>query len=509
MGNAARSTPQTDTACPLSWAEQRRNLVLFACCTGLQYLAAPVLYVGITQAALCERLGATTRVANLPATLFFAMTAVPALIAWLSPQVAAIKRNLFLCYAIAATAQLALAVGLAMKASPEFTIALVILQGGVSGATIPTAIALLWEVVCRGADESKRGWALSLAFGAGPMLAVFGSLGQSYLLRPVAENAAADWSGFVTLFALGGPIMLTAAFLTQGFIVPPAVQETQREPVSKVVGLLLGVPSMFGAVALLQFQADAAESIRPWIGTMQALGYVLGVAAAICLVLHFRPILGQRTLLIATVVTILIYCANTIPSNMNLYTRLVLDASPQEYAGLQNTLRFGFKVAAGFFLGWFLTRTSPRAGMLATASLFLLAQVWAIFAVGRWYLLAFGIYGAGELIGVYAPNYIASASRKQELRRNMAFSTMLMVPAAPAGYLFGFLVDQVKVHQWTVGVQSPEVFGFRVSFTLCAMFILSGVVITLLCLPRHPSVSQGASDAAEPMSQEGVTGDIN
>ena len=46
--------------CPLGWPEQRRNLILFACCTGLQYLAAPVLYVGITQASLCDRLGADT-----------------------------------------------------------------------------------------------------------------------------------------------------------------------------------------------------------------------------------------------------------------------------------------------------------------------------------------------------------------------------------------------------------------------------------------------------------------
>jgi len=55
-------------ACPLSWPEQRRNLVLFACCTGMQYLAAPALYVGITQAPLCKALGADTRTSNLPAT---------------------------------------------------------------------------------------------------------------------------------------------------------------------------------------------------------------------------------------------------------------------------------------------------------------------------------------------------------------------------------------------------------------------------------------------------------
>lgn len=493
MADAEGQRQESKATCPLVWPEQRRNLVLFACCTGLQYLAAPVLYVGITQAALCERLGASTRVANLPATLFFAMTAVPALIAWLSPQASAVKRNLFLCYAIAAAAQFALALGMVLQLSRELTIALVILQGGISGATIPTAVALLWEVVCRGADESKRGWALGLAFGAGPVLAVVGSLGQSYLLRTPSADAIPDWSGFITLFAMGGPIMLVAAFLTRGFIVPPEPNEPVREPITKVVGLLVGVLSMFAAVTLLQIQEESADASGSWIAVVQAIGYGLGVLATICLVLHFRPILNHRTLLLATVVTVLIYCGNTIPSNMNLYTRLVLDASPEEYAGLQNTLRFGFKVAAGAFLGWFLMRTSPRAGMLATASLFFAAQLWAIFAVGRWYLLAFGIYGAGELIGVYAPNYIASASRKDELRRNMAFSTMLMVPAAPAGYLFGFLVDQVKSRGWDFGMPSAEVAGFRCSFALCALFILSGIVITILFLPRQPATVQAAT----------------
>ena len=54
--------PQT---CSLSWPEQRLNLILFAVCTGTQYLAAPVLYVGITQASLCHHLGADTRTSNV------------------------------------------------------------------------------------------------------------------------------------------------------------------------------------------------------------------------------------------------------------------------------------------------------------------------------------------------------------------------------------------------------------------------------------------------------------
>src|SRR6476660_4740207 len=95
-------TSPTGATCGLPLAAQHRNLFVFAACTGLQYLAAPILYVGITQANLCERLGANTRVANLPATFYFAMTAMPALIVWLFPYVRHLKRVLAVSYALMA-----------------------------------------------------------------------------------------------------------------------------------------------------------------------------------------------------------------------------------------------------------------------------------------------------------------------------------------------------------------------------------------------------------------------
>src|SRR5262249_34818086 len=100
--SSSEDSPSSAAACGLAPAGQYRNLFVFAACTGLQYLAAPILYVGITQANLCERLGANTRVANLPATFYFAMTAMPALIVWLFPHVRHLKRVLSVCYAVMA-----------------------------------------------------------------------------------------------------------------------------------------------------------------------------------------------------------------------------------------------------------------------------------------------------------------------------------------------------------------------------------------------------------------------
>ncbi len=487
------SDPKIDSpsACLLPWPQQRRNLILFAICTGTQYLAAPVLYVGITQASLCRHLGADARTSNLPGTLFFAMTAMPALLAWLSPRVSSLKRNLSLCYGISAVMLATLAVTLASSASNEIKLAMIILQGGVSGAVMPAAIALLWEVVGRGSDESRRGLALGLAFGAGPLLAVLGSFGQTALLGGdlfgLHFKGLAFPTSFIILFAAGAPIMGLAALFSQFFHIVPVQHEPARAPVSEVIGLLLGLPLMFASVALMHFSGHSANGESPESAALlQFLGYSCAIGAAAAFIYHFRAILRQRVLLLATVVTILVYAGNVIPSNMNLYSEEVLGNLPEKFAGPQNMLRFGFKVVTGILLGWVLTRTNPKVGILTTAAIFLAAQVWAILVTGPWYLVAFGLHGAGELVGVYAPNYIVSASRRDQLRKNMAFVTMLMVPAAPAGYLYGAIVDGVKDADWTFWGMNSATLGFRISFLVCALFILSGIVLAVALLPAKP-----------------------
>ncbi len=434
----ASDAPQVDVAdaCPLPRSQQTRNLLLFASCTGLQYLAAPVLYVGITQASLCDHLGANDKTANLPGTLYFSMTAMPVLLAWLFPYVSYLKRNLVVCYSATSIILGVVAITLLLPVSNNIKIGVVVLQGAVSGLAMPAAIAFLWEVIGRGSAESRRGVALGLAFGAGPILAVVGSLMSQLMLSGTLGSLTWEleypWN-FALLFAAGAPVMALAAFLSSRFVVPLPEQDFVRKPFFSAV---------FGGL---------------W------------------------DFLSNRILLTATIVTILVYTGNTIPSNMNLYTTIVLDDLPENYAGLQNTLRFSFKVAAGFLLGWLLLKTSPKFGILATASIFVTAQLWAIFATGTWYLVAFGIYGAGELVGVYAPNYILSASPKKNYRRNMAFVTMMMAPAAPAGYMFGAISDAFKTAD---GV--PTAAGYQTSFAVCAAIMVAGIVIAIVALPARP-----------------------
>lgn len=507
------------TLCPLTWPQQRRNLVLFALGIGMNYLAAPVLYVGITQSSLVDKLGGSTKTANLPATIFFAMTAIPALYAWMWPGVAALKRNLTICYSLCALMLGAVAVALRMDVSNSFKIGMVILQGGVSGAVMPAATAYLWEAVSRGSDESRRGLALGMAFGMGPILAVIGSLGQAALLGgrffgwefPKGEGL----DGYMLLFAAGVPMMGLAVLFGLMLIIPQPERDAEREPVSQVVGLLFALPAMLASV-FLNFRADVVDEMivkgesmssggnldallqNP--GLLRGLSYAFAAVSAAGFIYHFRSIFRQRTLLVATLVTILVYCGNMMPSNMNLYSAEALKSSatsvdadsqqdvdlPTKYAAMQNTLKFSFKVFAGLLLGWLLTRTNPRAGIVATSAVFLVAALWAMIATGPWYLLAFGIYGAGELIGVYAPNYIVSASKPGELRKNTAFMTLLMMPAAPAGVLYGTLVNMSKERGWTWNGMNPATFGFRLSFLVAAGLILSGILLALAMLPKTP-----------------------
>lgn len=447
--------------CPLGRGAQTRNLLLFAACTGLQYLAAPVGYVGVTQASLCDKLGASATVANLPATMYFAGTAVPLVIAWFVPYVAYLKRTLIVCYAANAAALAGVAAVLYGPLPDEIKIASVIGQAAVAGMTMAAAIMFLWEVVGRGVSAARRGPALALAFGVGPLLAALSSFGSQLVLAgkfagftipafdlfglsmpavhvPDLVVSSQEFPGnFAALYALAAPVIALAALLAFFFIVPLPEREAVREPF---------VQGVFGGI---------------W------------------------NYLNDRVLFTALVVTFLVYAGNAIPSNLNLYTKEVAGELPAQYAGLQNTLRFACKAVAGLLLGWLLTRTSPRAGLLATAAIGVAAVLWPLAVTGPWYHAAFVIFGAGELVGVYAPNYILSASRKQDMRRNLAIVTLLMAPGAVFGLLFGAIADVGK--RWGAGV------GFQLSFAVCAAFILAGIVLAVLRLPSRPATEVGSA----------------
>src|SRR5206468_390639 len=144
--------------------------------------------------------------------------------------------------------------------------------------------------------------------------------------------------------------------------------------------------------------------------------------------------------------------------------------------------RFGFKVVAGFILGWLLMRTNPKTLLLVTAGLTLAGVTWALGAPGKWFLLSFGIMGAGELFGVYYPNYILGCSPKAKLRRNMAFASLVTMVVGLPPLLFGLISDT---------------FGFQASFVAAMILVVAAIFLVLLTLPTQPRPPDSGTDSLD------------
>jgi MFS family permease len=420
-------------ACPLSDQEQRRNLVLVGVNTGLSYLASPVLYIGIVHAALLEQLHATAIEANLPLSAYYVFSALPMFVAWLFPRVSQLKTILVACYGTLAASSAVIVLVLLLPVPNWLRIVVLILHGGVVGGARTVAVACEFEVLGRAVSEGRRGAALALAYGVGPVLAVVGALASQLLLTgavgPVRIVGLGFPDNFAALFAYSVPIMGLGAFLSSRFVIPLPVQEAARQP------FLTGV---FGGMG---------ECLR------------------------------RRVVAIAMLTAVVVLAGYAIIPNLTLYTPEVLGQEADKYAGYQLALRFSFKAAAGLFLGWLLTRTHPKAGVLVTATVGLSSVLWAAAATGPSFLLSFGLLGVGELFGIYITNYILACAAPGQVRRQMALAMLTQLPAAGAGPLFGSIIDYVP------GSAAER---FRYSFLTAAVLIAAGIVLTLL-LPARPT----------------------
>lgn len=429
--------------CPLGDREQTRNVILVAVNTGLSYLASPVLYVGVVHASLCDWLQTSATVANLPATAYLIMSPLPLVVAWLFPYARLLKPVMVACYASLAGVNALMALVLLGSASKELQVAVLILQGGIVGGARTVAVAFEFEVLGRAVSSARRGRALGLAYGRGPILAIIGSLASQWLLAgtlgPWQMERLEGPYNFAVLFAAAVPIMAVAAVLASRYVIP----------------------------------MEASEPPRP--------SFIQGVFGG------FGKFLSQPVIRLGMIVSIIILAGYTIISNMTLYTREVLGVPPAEFAGYQNTLRFAFKSVTGMFLGWVLSRTHPKAGVLLAASLGLAAVLCAALAPGKWFLLSFGLLGGGELFGIYVTNYILCCSPRNEMRRYMAFTMVTLFPAAFAGILFGIISDHFRSN-----ASSPDslAHAYQLSFFVAAGFIALGIALALF-LPARPRPEDG------------------
>ena len=442
MNQQSESTSEDSAAasdCPLSRRQQTRNLVLFGVNKSLTYLAGCVVYVGNVDAVLLKKLGYSDKIANLPLTaLGWTMAPFMILITWYFCQVRLLKPMLVGAYLAIAGTGAAMLVALLQPAS-GLVLAVDVARATVMGWCIGIIAFYEWEILIRGVTEKRRGLALSIAYGFGPGLAVLGSFVMQLVLDaklgPLTISKIPYPWNFAILFGASLPIMATAAFLSTLYVVPQPRVDVVRQP------LFSGV---FG-------------------GIRNFLSYRLLVTIAI---VYMLVAMGSSAIL----------------PNMTLHTRDALGEPPENYVGYQYALRFGFKIAVGFMLGWLLLRTNAKMTMLASISLCVAGMIWAMTISGKWYLLAFGILGGGELCCVYYQNYLISCSPKSMVRRNLAYAGVLMMPVVFMPVIYGSISDA---------------FGLLMSFKIALGLLVTALLVVIFLLPARPRPRQSDLDASD------------
>lgn len=430
MSSPSPESPTAGEPAPLSEQAQRRNALLFAAQISITYFAAPALYIGFMQASLCKRLQTSDTIANLPSTVFLAMAWTTVVIAWLFPQARLLKRLLAGAYLLMAGAGLIVATVLVAQPGTAAIVTALVVHGALVGISVPLIGVLGWEVLDRGVSKKLRGRALGLAYGVGPCFAVLGSLGAQLMMdgKLFSLQLPAAWVpvypySYALLFTISSVCTIISAWLVTRYVIPVPAHEPPRQSFDE--GILGG----------------------------------------------FRALFGYPILLIASIAYLLMYAGNLVQTNMSIFTKEAVGQMAENLAGYQLSLRFSFKILAGFFLGWLLARTNPKVPLLVTAGLLILGVLWVMFVPGYWFLLAFGINGAGELFGVYYVNYPAQCSPRSQVRRNISFLMLVsaFVGLAPVGY--GFISDN-----W----------GLRASFVAALALLIATTAMVILKLPSRP-----------------------
>jgi hypothetical protein len=426
---------------------QRRNIAIYVARFSLVYLAAPILYVGFVQGGLCKRLGASDLVANLPSAAFLFLTGFfPIIMAWAFPQVRYVRRVMMLGYLIAAVAGGVAAAALLLPTPDWLRIAVVLVHGAVVACSTGTAWTFEWEVLGRGISESRRGPLFAMTFSIGPLFAVIGSLGSQLLI----SNEVFGWTpshwpqipyplNYAVLYGATLPLMLLSAVLVNCYAVPLPAVEVQRK------AFLEGV---FGG---------------------------------------FGRFLSNRLIAVACAAFLLVGSGIMIQNNMVFFTREVVGLAEDAFVGYQNALRFGCKVLAGLALGWILKRTNPRMNLFVTAMLGIAAVLWILsarrlFGPSLLFMVAFGLNGAGELMGHYYPYYVFCLSPKSQTRRNIAFVTLVNMPIAFSPALFGLISDR-----WSLTAS----FWAALAMMVAALVLVAGV------LPARPRPRAEDLEAAD------------
>jgi MFS family permease len=369
----------------------RRNGRIFFFSILMIYFSAPAVYVGVVQAALCNQLGASAAIANLPAATYLLGQLGPLIFSWLVPHRYE-KATLVWCSRIWAALVIMVLLTLITPQPVWVRIAAVSAQGLLQGIVGSVAQIFSFQCLGRGTTEAGRARAMKWTFSLGPVGAVAGSMAAQYIL-----HTGFSWAHFPLDFALiylmAAPCIAWMAVLNTRWILP-----------------------------------SLADEPRP--------------AFVSFLTTSFRGYFQSSALLLLFLAYLLFTCTQAVTPTLALHTREAMGQDPQSVSGLAMVMRFACKAVGGYFLGVLAVRFSLRASVTACLGLCAAAVLWAQFTSGYWYLFAFGLMGAGELGGAYLPAYGLALSPINLGPRNLSILSLAVPAASFAPVLLGALKDR-------------------------------------------------------------------
>lgn len=358
----------------------RHNGLIFIACTGLLYFAAPVIFVGVVQAALADKLGTSAMVANLPLSFYLLGALAPPLLSWRLPH-RLTRATVMGANLVTATVLGVVALLLFLPVRDEVRIAAVIGQGLLQGFSAFTNQVFQYQCLKRGTTIQGQAWAFKWSFALGPILAVAGSLWAQFVL-----GGGVSWLPFPydfgILYLIGCPCLAGISFLSSRYRIL-AVPETARPPF------------------LHYFRTSISSYLK------------------------------DRTLVLVWLAFFMWFVVHAALPNLSLYTREVLGVDPKELSGWIMVVRFGATSLAGYALGVITLRWGIRAPLYATMALQAAAILWGWWTPGYLFLFAFGLMGAGELGGAYFPAYVVNISAAAAAPRNMS----LLMLASPLSFM--------------------------------------------------------------------------
>lgn len=376
---------------PITPAMDRRNGLLFLVMYAAIFLAAPVSYIGVIQAVLCDKLGSSATIANLPSATYLLGAFAPLIFSLIVPHR---WDRAVVIWSNGITALLIGAVFFALVAHlPSWIpLSVLIVQGFLQGISATTAQVFTFQCLARGTTIEGRNRTFKQTYFISPICAVVGSLAAQHILSGGLRSVRFPYD-FALLYAVGFGCMTVVTICGAFFQLVPMADEV-RPPLYQ----------------------DLTSSILAYI--------------------HCRPLL-----LLFGVYT-LWYCALNITPNLALYARHAIGLAPQDVSGLIMAFRFGCKSLGGYALGAIALRWGLRKSVIMCSALLAAGILWGWIVPGYAFLLAFGLLGAGELGGAYIPNYCIALSSPETTARNISLLTLASSVSSFSPALFGFLADR-------------------------------------------------------------------